>query len=139
MVPSTFRSALATNRNPTVLITFPSFRLPAIECSGSDRMKAMQDRLDTLDQLSDEHGIMALLFADAHSLAIDTDGRIVLSETLKEHAGITADVAFVGLGAMFQMWEPARYAERHATVREHARRSVTTLPAHDGPPRQPAR
>jgi MraZ protein len=63
-------------------------------------------------------------------------GRIVLPNTLKEHAGITADVAFVGLGAMFQMWEPAAYAERHAAVREHARRSVTTLPARDGPPAQ---
>jgi MraZ protein len=128
-VPSTFRAALATNRDPQLLIVFPSFRLPAIECTGSDRMADMQARLDTVDQFSEEHGIMALLFADAHSLAIDTGGRIVLPETLQEHAGIVADVAFVGLGAMFQLWEPARYAERHAAVLEHVRRSVTTLPA----------
>src|ERR1700686_2472389 len=57
-VPATFRSALATNREPQLLIAFPSARLPAIECTGTDRMADMQDRLDALDQFSDEHGIM---------------------------------------------------------------------------------
>jgi MraZ protein len=68
---------------------------------------------------------------------VDGEGRIVLPETLKEHAQITTDVAFVGLGARFQMWEPAQYAERHAAVREYTRRQATTLPARDDPTRQP--
>src|SRR5207248_319246 len=66
------------------------------------------------------------------------EGRIVLPETLKEHASITTDVAFVGLGAMFQMWEPARYAEHRATVRERSRRQGTTLPARGGSARRPS-
>jgi MraZ protein len=106
-----------------------------VECTGTDRMKDMQVRLDTLEQFSEEHEIAALLFADAHPLTIDGEGRIVLPETLKEHAQITTDIAFVGLGAMFQMWEPARYVERHAAVREYARRQATTLPARADPAR----
>jgi MraZ protein len=89
----------------------------------------MNERLETLDQFSDEHENLSQLFAEAHPLTIDGEGRIVLPEPLKEHANITTDVAFVGLGAMFQVWEPGRYAEHRAQVRERSRRQGTTLPA----------
>src|ERR1700731_1136784 len=44
-VPATFRSTLATQRHPNLVIVFPSFRLPALECTGSDRMEEMQERI----------------------------------------------------------------------------------------------
>ena len=69
---------------------------------------------------------MSQLFADAHPLTIDAEGRIVLPETLKEHAQISDEVAFVGLGAMFQIWEPG-------ALRRAQRRSARALapPGHD--------
>ena len=127
-VPATFRSTLATHRHPNQIIVFPSFRLPALECTGSDRMEEMQDRIESLEQFSEEHENLSQLFADAHPLAIDGEGRVILPEKLKEHAGIGGDVTFVGLGAMFQLWDPARYEEHSASVRERSRRQGTTLP-----------
>ena len=47
--------------------------------------------------------------APARRLKIDGEGRVMLSETLKSHAGITEAVAFVGLGHKFQIWEPGRF------------------------------
>jgi MraZ protein len=69
---------------------------------------------------------------------MDGEGRIVLPEPLKEHANITTDVAFVGLGAMFQMWEPGRYAEHRSAVRERSRQQRTTLPARGAVARRPS-
>lgn len=137
-VPATFRSTLANNRHPSLLIAFPSVRLPTIECTGSDRMEEMQERIETLEQFSEEYENLSLLFADAHPLSIDGEGRVILPERLKEHAEITADVAFVGLGATFQIWDPRRYDEHSAAVRERARRQGTTLPPRGGPARRPA-
>src|SRR3954453_13962360 len=54
-VPATFRSTLATNRHPNLVIVFPSFSLPALECTGSDRMEEMQERIETLEQFSEEY------------------------------------------------------------------------------------
>src|SRR4029079_6454602 len=108
-VPATFRSTLATHRYPNVLIAIPSVRLPAIECTGSDRMEEMQERIETLEQFSEEYENLSLLFADATPLTIDGEGRVILPEQLKEHAHIADEVAFVGLGAMFQLWDPAGY------------------------------
>jgi MraZ protein len=127
-VPATFRSTLATNRYPNLLIAFPSFRLPAVECTGSDRMEEMQERIETLQQFSEEHENLSQLFADAQPLTLDGEGRVVLPETVKAPAHITGEVAFVGLGAMFQLWDPAGYAQHSATVRERSRRQGTTLP-----------
>jgi MraZ protein len=137
-VPATFRSTLATNRQPNLLVAFPSMRVPAVECTGSDRIEEMQDRIESLEQFSEEYENLTQLFADAHPLTMDGEGRVILPEKLKEHAEITADVAFVGLGAMFQLWDPARYEEHSAAVRERSRRQGTTLPPRAGAPRRPS-
>ena len=137
-VPATFRSTLASHRQPNLLITFPSVRLPALECSGSDRMVEIQERIESLPQFSEEYENLSLLFAEAHPLTIDGEGRVVLPERLKEYAHITEDVAFVGLGAMFQLWNPARFAEHSAAVRERARRQGTTLPSRASGTARPA-
>ena len=137
-VPATFRSTLATNRQPNLLIAFPSMRVPAVECTGSDRIEEMQDRIESLEQFSEEYENLTQLFADAHPLTMDGEGRVILPERLKQHAQITDDVAFVGLGTMFQLWDPARYDEHSAAVRERSRRQGTTLPPRGGMARRPS-
>jgi MraZ protein len=137
-VPATFRSTLATHRQPNLVIAFPSVRLPALECTGSDRMAEMQERIETLEQFSEEYENLSLLFADAHPLTMDGEGRVILPEKLKDHAHITGDVTFVGLGAMFQLWNPAGYEEHRTVVRDRSRRQGTTLPPRGGPARRPS-
>ena len=45
-----------------------------------------------------------------------------------EHASIGESAAFVGLGKSFQIWEPSRFAEHLANLRERARRQGTKIP-----------
>jgi MraZ protein len=136
-VPATFRSTLATHRESNLIVLFPSYRVPALDGTGSNYVEEMNERLETLEQFSDEHENLSQLFAEAHPLTMDGEGRIVLPETLKDYANITTDVAFVGLGAMFQMWEPGRYAAHRAAVRERSRLQGTTLPPRGGAARRP--
>jgi MraZ protein len=135
-VPATFRSTLATNSQSNLIVAFPSLRVPAIECTGSNRIEEMQERIDTLEQFSEEYENLTQLFADSHPMMMDPEGRVVLPERLKEHAGIGTDVAFVGFGAMFHLWDPARYEEHRAAVRERSRRQGTTLPPRSGTARR---
>jgi MraZ protein len=135
-VPATFRSTLATNGESNLVIAYPSLRVPAVECTGSNRIKEMQERIDTLEQFSDDYENLTQIFADSHPLTMDGEGRVILPQHLKEHAGIDGDVAFVGLGAVFQLWDPSRYEERRAAVRERSRQQGTTLPGRAGAPRR---
>jgi MraZ protein len=137
-VPATFRSTLATNRQQNLFVEFISLYLPAVDGAGSDRMEEMQEQIETLEQFSDEYENLIQMFADAHPMMMDPEGRVVLPEPVKEFAGIDTDVAFVGHGRMFQLWDPARYEEHRAAVRERARRQGTTLPARGGAARRAA-
>ena len=131
-VPATFRSALSSHHNPNAIVVFPSFKFPALDGSGSDRMEEMKNRLETLDQFSEEYENLTMLFADAHHLPIDGEGRILLPDILKDQARIEGEAAFVGLGAMFQIWEPGHFAEHRQSIRERSRRQNTTLPPNGG-------
>ena len=92
-------------------------------------MEELANRLDMLDKFSDEHDNLEMLFASSRELPLDPEGRIALPLELAEHAGITESVAFVGVGRNFQLWEPARFSEHAATLRERARQQGTRIPA----------
>ena len=126
-VPAPFRTALA-QQTFSGIIAFRSFKLPAIEGSGIDRMEEMSARIDALDEFSEDRDALSSIFADAQQLAFDGEGRIVLPEALCAHAGITENAAFVGLGRTFQIWEPQRFEQHRDELRERARRQGTTLP-----------
>ena len=127
-VPATFRAALAGQRFSGIVV-FPSFKYPALDGSGIDRMDELAARLDTLDEFSEEHeNLAALLFGASQPLPFDSEGRILLPENLAEHAFITESAAFVGLGKSFQIWEPNRFADHQTGLRERARRQGTRLP-----------
>jgi MraZ protein len=131
-VPATFRSTLATHRHPNQVVLMPSFKVEAIDGTGSDHLSEMMEGLNTLDQYSDRRDDMALVFADTRTLSIDGEGRIVLPDDLKGHAHIGSEVAFVGLGTMFQLWEPGRFAAHRAEARDRSRRGGATLPPPGG-------
>ncbi|MBV8775881.1 MAG: division/cell wall cluster transcriptional repressor MraZ [Alphaproteobacteria bacterium] len=128
-VPATFRSTLATHRLPNQVVLMPSFKYEAIDGTGSDHLAEMMEGLATLDQYSDRRDDLTLVFADSRSLQIDGDGRIVLPDDLKSHAHIDGEVAFVGLGRMFQMWEPGRFTRHRTAARERSRRDGATIPS----------
>ena len=127
-VPATFRAALEGSSFPGVIL-FRSFRLPALDGSGIDRMEELSTRIDALDEFSEDREALASIFADAQQLPFDGEGRIILPEPLSAHAGITETAAFVGLGRTFQIWEPQSFEKHQQDLRERARRQGTTLPS----------
>ena len=128
-VPATFRAALA-GQSFNGIIAFRSFKLPALEASGIDRMEEMSARVDALNVFSEDRDALSSIFADAQQLAFDGEGRIVLPESLCQFAGIHESAAFVGLGRTFQIWEPERFTRHQQELRERARQQGTTLPSH---------
>ncbi len=127
-VPATFRTALA-GQNFNGIIAFRSFKLPALEASGIDRMEELSGRIDALPEFSEDRDALSSILADAQPLAFDGEGRIVLPELLCQHAGLTEAAAFVGLGRTFQIWEPQRFEQHQQEMRERARRQGATLPS----------
>ena len=98
---------------------YPSLDAPALDAGGERLAQKIDRLLSGLPDYSDERDELSVaLYGDVHVLAIDGDGRIVLPEALRAHAGVAAQVTFVGLGDKFQIWEPGRFEERRAKARQ---------------------
>ena len=88
-------------------MAFRSYKNQAIECCSYSRMERLSESVDDLDVFSDaQEDLTATIFADAQQLPFDGDGRVVLPQSILEHAVIEGQVAFVGRGSTFQIWSP---------------------------------
>ena len=108
-VPSLFRNAIA---DPTFhgIVAFPSFRQPALQCGSMAWMEELNSGVDGYAMFSDDrNALTAAVFAKSKPLPFDGDGRIVLPESLREHAHIEDQAVFVGLGKLFEIWAPKEY------------------------------
>ncbi|MFN3548598.1 MAG: division/cell wall cluster transcriptional repressor MraZ [Mesorhizobium sp.] len=122
-VPAHFRSVLA-KRGESDLYALRALDMPALDVGGLDLLDRYEARIaleDPFAQAADDMSFFC--HGDGAFLKLDGDGRITVTEFMREHTGIEAEVAFVGRGQFFQMWEPGRF---HA-YREEARTRLSRL------------
>ena len=121
-IPAPFRAVLERDgyqgAGSSGIYCYPSLDAPALDCGGERLAQKIDGLLAGLPDYSDERDELSVaLYGDVQVLSIDGDGRIVLPEGLRAHAGIDAAITFVGLGDKFQMWEPVRFEKRRAEAR----------------------
>lgn len=130
-VPRLFRPALRDGAADALapLILRPSHKHACIEGWPAEVFQALATPLDRLDLFSeDTDDLTTALYADAWPVEADKEGRIVVPNSLVRHAGLSDTVVFMGLGRLFQIWEPAAAERRTAEARERARSRGLTLP-----------
>ena len=128
-IPSSFRAGLraGSDSGECAMIMRPSHAHPCIEAWPINVFNALAEPVDRMDLFSDvQDDLTTALYADAHRLETDKEGRVLLPETLVAHAGLSETVSFMGKGRTFQIWEPAAAARRMTEARERAR--GVTLP-----------
>ncbi len=129
-IPSAFRAVLKGDHpinGPLVLR--PSHKHACIEGWHPDSFAAQGAQIDQLPRFSDEEDDLALaLYSDAVDAEPDKEGRVVLPSDLAKHAALADEVAFIGAGSHFQIWEPQAAQRRIAEARERARVLRMTLP-----------
>lgn len=136
-VPAPFRAVLRAQANgngngegTASLVLRPSHKHPCIEAWPAAAFQALAAPLDRLDLFSEAHDdLAASLYADAYPVDADREGRIVLPEHLVAHARLTEAVVFMGLGRLFQIWEPQAAEQFRRDARERAREHRLTLPS----------
>jgi MraZ protein len=117
-IPAAFRAVLERDGYAGGVYCYPSLDAPALDAGGERLAKKIDGLLSGLPDYSDERDELSVaLYGDVQVLSIDGDGRIVLPEALRAHAGLDAAVTFVGLGDKFQMWEPGRFEQRRREAR----------------------
>jgi MraZ protein len=115
-VPASFRSSLAGGEWSGVVL-YRSHVVPALVGADLAYMQRYSDTFDELMSMDDpEQALAAQILADSRQLAFDPEGRIVIPEDLLGYAGVTGELAFVGRGKTFQIWEPEAFRAHEAKV-----------------------
>jgi MraZ protein len=111
-VPAPFRAVLSHEGTEGVFC-YPALDRPAVEAGGRRLMTEIEELMGRYPPFSEEREQFATaLYGTSEILKIDGEGRVTLSDQLKDHAGIMDAVAFVGLGHKFQIWAPDRFSAR---------------------------
>jgi MraZ protein len=116
-VPAHFRTVVQS-RGYSVLYAIRQLDVPALDVGGLDLLDRYEERMKLEDPfLQTADDMSFFVHGDGAFLKLDQDGRITVTDFIREHTGITTEVAFVGRGNFFQMWEPEKLGAYGAEVR----------------------
>ncbi|GAB4355730.1 MAG: division/cell wall cluster transcriptional repressor MraZ [Oricola sp.] len=120
-VPAHFRAVLQ-KRGLGELYALQAIDMAAIDAGGMDLLERYEARLAQDDPfLRSSDDMSFFCHGDGAFLKLDKDGRITVTDFIREHTGITDEVAFVGRGHFFQMWQPEKFRAYREEVRERLR------------------
>lgn len=119
-IPAPFRQVL-TRDGFEGLYCFPSPHAATVDAGGHALLQEISARLGGLDTLTVDHDLISTaLFGISEVLKVDGEGRVMLSDTIRETANISDAVTFVGLGYKFQIWEPEAFRAHRAEAMKRA-------------------
>ena len=105
-VPANFRSHL-NSLGYSGFVAYPSFNHEALEACSEDRIEKLSNTIDSLNPFEEKRDYFATsVLSESVSLQFDSEGRILITDKLLDHAKIKNSILFVGLGKTFQIWEP---------------------------------
>jgi MraZ protein len=108
-IPASFRAVLAVDGFDG-LYCCPTLDRQAVDAGGNRFRATIGASLRNFEPFSEDHEYLSTtLIGESEILKIDQDGRVVLSDAIRAHAGIGERVTFVGQGYKFQIWEPDRF------------------------------
>jgi MraZ protein len=120
-IPAPFRAVLARDGFEGVYC-YPTLDRPALDAGGNALLTEIETLVARFPPYSEEREqFSAALYGTSETLKLDSEGRVTLTDPLKDHASIKDTAAFVGLGHKFQIWEPERFRAQLAEATEKVR------------------
>ena len=108
-VPAVFRSVLA-QRNIQELYCFQDFVFPAISVGGPDLLERFERQIAAEDPFSPVANEMSLLIhGGGVFMKLDAEGRLMVTDFMRDFTGISDEVTFVGRADHFQLWQPQAF------------------------------
>ena len=126
-VPSSFRAHL-NSMGFNGFITYPSFNNAALDACAQDRIEKLSESIDSLGPFEDKRDYFATsILSESINLNFDSEGRVSIPKKLLNHARIKSSIVFVGLGKVFQMWDPKVFEKFKTTARKKAFQNRSSL------------
>jgi len=108
-LPAKLRAEISPDNNREIFI-YPSSDLAVLGACERSHLESLRDNAGINPSDDDDSGDYDII-EDASSITIDSGGRIILSNDMLEHAGITDTVVFIGRGHRFLIMSPQGYED----------------------------
>ena len=126
-VPASFRSHLSSI-GYNGFVAYPSFNHEALEACSEDRIEKLSNTIDSLNPFEEKRDYFATsVLSESLSLQFDSEGRVLITDKLLDHAKIKNSILFVGLGKTFQIWEPKSFEKFKIVARKKAYQNRSSL------------
>ena len=126
-VPANFRSHLSSI-GYNGFVAYPSFNHEALEACSEDRIEKLSNTIDSLNPFEEKRDYFATsVLSESVSLQFDSEGRVLITSKLLDHAKIKNSILFVGLGKTFQIWEPKSFEKFKIVARKKAYQNRSNL------------
>ena len=126
-VPSSFRNVLELN-GLNGMVCYPVPNLVSIEGCTFNRIKKISDAIDSLGPFSTERNLFSTsILADSHQVGFDKEGRVIIPSELLQSVGIVDEIAFVGMGETFQMWNPTQFNAFKKETQQQSQEKLSKL------------
>jgi MraZ protein len=118
-IPAQFRRVLEegdpdlkTGVNPSCVLVHSQKGKKCLEGYSISSINEVDDLVSELPRYSREREMLErMLNAQSSYAQIDDNGRLVLSQKLRELISVRAEAVFIGMGDKFQIWEPRSYED----------------------------
>lgn len=124
-IPSKFREVLSGSFDERLIITHFDDCLWAYPVA---EWQKIEERIAALPQFKPEVKALQRVFVSAATeCPIDKSGRILLPPVLRDYAGITKDLVFVGMTKRIEIWSGERWAKIFAASQEDLKQMTDKL------------
>jgi MraZ protein len=116
-VPAPFRAVLA-QRDIQELYCLQDLVFPAVSVGGPDLLERYERQIAQADPFSPEANAMSLLVhGGGVYMRLDAEGRLMVTDFIRDFTGMTTEITFVGRSDHFQLWQPQAFHEAQAAAR----------------------
>ena len=109
-VPAGWRPSLIS-KDFSGIIAQSSLSEKAIDAYPRDYLELLQGKLDLNDPLLEENEYESTVIFGGSVLSFDSEGRVVLSDSLRNEINLASEALFVGMGRRFRIWNPKIFDE----------------------------
>ena len=101
---------------------------PALGLYAHDYWLEIERRLETMSQIQPEvQSFRRLFVSGAVESPIDAQGRVLIPQHLREHAGLEKEVIIAGVGRRIEIWDKARFDEEIQQTRDRSHEISSVL------------
>ncbi len=118
-IPAPFRRVIEASDpdwreglRPNIVIVYGDDRQSWLEVYTMRAIEEIDEQIEDMQRGSPERLMLEeRMYGQSLEAQIDEDGRLVLSQRLREKIGLTSEAFFISAGDYFKIWKPETYEE----------------------------